>query len=47
MVVLDPLFWLQSIRTLPARSALVIRDTTRAGWSRSRRSAKALARSLA
>jgi len=47
MVVFDPLFWLQSIRTLPARSALVIRDTIWAGCSRSSRSASALARSLA
>jgi len=28
MVVLDPLFWLQSISTLPLRSDFVIRDTT-------------------
>ena len=31
MVVLEPLFWLQSMRTLPVRSALVMRDTTRRG----------------
>jgi hypothetical protein len=47
MVVLEPLFWLQSIRTLPGRNALVIRDTTWAGCSRPSRSANALARSLA
>src|ERR1700721_2573658 len=35
------------MRTLPLRKALVIRDTTRRGWSRSRRSAKARAWSLA
>jgi len=28
MVVLDPLFWLQSMSTLPLRSDFVIRDTT-------------------
>jgi len=46
-VVLEPLFWLQSTRTLPVRSALVIRDTARRGCSRSSRSAYARARSLA
>jgi hypothetical protein len=47
MVVLDPLFWLQSMSTLPPRSDFVIRDTTWPGWSFSIRSANSFARSLA
>ena len=47
MVVLEPLFWLQSMSTLASRSDLVIRDTTRAGCSSSIRSASAFARALA
>jgi hypothetical protein len=47
MVVLDPLFWLQSISTLPARSDFVMRDTTWPGWSFSIRSANAFAFVLA
>jgi hypothetical protein len=47
MVVLDPLFWLQSMSTLPSRSDFVIRDTTRPGWSCSIRSASSFARALA
>ena len=46
-VVLEPLFWLQSMSTLPARSFLVIRDTARPGHSRSSRSAYPRAWSLA
>ena len=47
MVVLEPLFWLQSMSTLRGRSAFVIRDTTRSGSSASSRSARSFARSLA
>jgi hypothetical protein len=47
MVVLDPLFWLQSMSTLPLRSDFVIRDTTWRGWSFSIRSANSFARALA
>jgi hypothetical protein len=47
MVVLEPLFWLQSMSTLPGRSDLVIRDVTRFGRARSSSWAKLLAWSLA
>jgi hypothetical protein len=47
MVVLDPLFCDQSMRTLPGRADFVIRDTTRRGSSRSSRCANASAMSLA
>jgi hypothetical protein len=47
MVVLEPLFWLQSMSTLPSRSDLVIRDTTWPGCCSSIRSASAFARALA
>ena len=45
-MVFAALFWLQSIRTLRGRRALVIRDTTSAGWSFSSCSASFFARSL-
>ena len=34
MVVLRPLFWLQSTKTLPGRRSFVMRHTTRSGRSR-------------
>jgi hypothetical protein len=46
-VVFEPLFCDQSMKTFPGRSDFVIRETTSRGRSRSSRSAKDFARSLA
>lgn len=46
-MVLDALFWLQSMSTFPGRSDLVIREVTRPGRARSSVWANSFARSLA
>ena len=47
MVVLEALFWLQSTRTFPGRSDLVILEITRSGRDRSSSWANSFAFSLA